>query len=386
MLGARARFLSLALLVTGCGGSDGSATKTEQKGTPTVPSPEATKGTPEQKAAPEQKGTPEQKAAPEPFVPAQPLPEITVTKPAAPCAELPALPGDASEARKALEPYAVALRRLACEPDLFAKSSTELAKALGLPADAKLEFSDLRGVRLELPGEPTVADVAAVFGIAEPRIHLKWQAYHPMTSLGTNPTTGAFDLWGPGKLWIGVENDVDRYGDDAGKEEVLPAPPETRVEKSVIVSMPDDVVAMAPDADAIPLVVAALEKLAARPQTLAGKPEDVATEVGLAGERFTLAETSSHSGDTVTRGVSIAPRRTTLPAPALAAALGLSDAKAICDNREHDKWSIKAGETTEIAWKGLVLDLWLSSPESDEKTVPLDGLEVTFIRVMPAKT
>jgi hypothetical protein len=88
--------------------------------------------------------------------------------------------------------------------------------------------------------------------------------------------------------------------------------------------------------------------------------------------------------DTVTRGVSIDPRRTTLPATELAAALGLSDPKAFSVNREHDVWNISASGTTQIVWKGLALELQLSSPKGDAGTQPLDGLEVTFITILPA--
>lgn len=361
----------LAWLATGCGATDG-APKPETRPTTAAPSPEPTK--------PE----PGPKAPPEPYVPARALPEITVTAPTTTCPELPALPGDASEPRKALHPYAVALRRLACEPELFGKSTSELREALGLPVAAELDFSGLRGVRLRLPGEPTVADVAAVFGIAEPRVHVTWQAYHPRTALGTNASSGAFDLWGPGKVWLDVVHEVDRYGDDAGEEKILPAAPEARVGVTVLVGMPEAVVAMKPDPDAIPLVVSALEQLAARPERLASKPDEVAAQVGLAGERFRVAETSLHSGDRVTRGVSIDPRRTTLPAAALATALDLPNPQATSVNREHDVWNMSAGGTTQIVWKGLALELQLSSPEGTAGTQPLGDLEVTFITIMPA--
>lgn len=373
MLSARVGSLVLAMLVNGCGGAPEGATP---KAKPTAPSPEpAPKPT---------TAEPTPKPTPVPYAPLRALPEITVTAPTTACPELPALPGDASEARKALHPYAGALRRLACEPELFGRSTSELREALGLPAEAEVDFSGLRGARLRLPGAPTVADVAAVFGIAAPQIYVTWQAYHPRTSLGTNPSTGAFDLWGPGKVWLGVAHEVDRYGDDVGKVAILPAPPELGVDLTVMVGMPDDVVAMKPDPDAIPLVISALEQLAARPEQLAGKPDEVAAQVGLAGERFRIAETSLHSRDRVTRGVSIDPRRTTLPAAELAAALGLSNPKATSVNREHDVWNMSAGETTQIGWKGLELELQLSSPEGNAETQPLGDLEVTFLTVMPA--
>jgi hypothetical protein len=227
-----------------------------------------------------------------------------------------------------------------------------------------------------------VADVTAVFGITNPQVHVTWQAYHPITMLGTNPTTGLFDLWGPGRVNLGVAHEVDRYGDDAGEEKILPAAGELAVSTSVIVGMPDSVVTTAPDPDAVPMVVAALELLAARPELLARPPAEVAAAVGLAGERFRVDDTSSHHADgTVERGVSIDPERTVLPAAALAEALALPDAKAVSVNREHDVWELQAGGTTRIAWKGLALDIGLSSPKDGDSPRPLGTLEVGFIRV-----
>ncbi|MCX4247685.1 hypothetical protein [Paraliomyxa miuraensis] len=388
MIEARRWLVWIAMLAMGCGG-----------GSPRGTAPSEGKGTPEAKDAPEGKGPIDTKASPEPtpitearperlqvpdpYVPTRALPEIIVNDPGSTCPELPALAADASEARKALHPHAVAVRRLACEPMLYGKTTEELRTELGLAPEAKVEISGIGSARLELPVELTVGDVAAVFGIATPSVHLTWQAYHARTSLGTNATTGAFDLWGPGRVWLSVRYEVDRYGDDSGKEKVLPAAPELSVASSISIGMPSAVVSIAPDPDAIPLIVTALDTLAAKPELLEGKPEEVAGQIGLAGERFRMAETSTHSGDTVTRGLSIDPRRTTVPAAALAAALGLPDPRAVNVNREHDVWQIEAGGTTEIPWKTLELEFDLSTPEDSAGTQPLGTLEVGFLAVMP---
>lgn len=175
------------MLVAGCGGAaEGTSSRAETKATPMSGAAPATKPTP----TPTPEATPNPALPSAPYVPTRPLPEIVVVDPASTCPELPALPTDASEDRKALHQRAAAIRRLACEPALFARTTDELRTALGLSPEDELEFSGLRGVRLRLPGEPTVADVAAVFGIASPQVHVTWQAYHPRTSLGTNPTTG----------------------------------------------------------------------------------------------------------------------------------------------------------------------------------------------------
>jgi hypothetical protein len=373
--------LSIAIigLSLGCGTAT-TGGKAEPEGGKAEPERKAEPGG---KAEPERKAEPEVKAEPKPYVPTRALPEIIVTNPGHACPELPAAAAAESESRKLLRPYAVALRRLACEPELFGKTTLELRNELDLPAEADLEFSGLRGVRLQLPEGLSVGDVAAVFGIETPQIHLTWQAYHAQTSLGTSATTGTFDLWGPGRLWLGVAHEVDRYGDDAGKEKILPAPSEAHVDATAMVGMPTAVVAMPPDADAIPLVVAAMEQLAARPELLAKDPAEVAKAIGLEGERFRLSETSLHTEGKVTRGISIASQRTTLPAAALVETLGLRDAKALNVNREHDVWNIEAGGTTEIPWKGLELSFDLSSPEGDMETQPLGDLEITFMTIRP---
>lgn len=395
--------LVLAGLLTGCagGGSDTATSQPRSASAGGVAAPEgaapgdaalegaAPEGAAPRDAAPGGAAAPQHPVTPglspttEPYTPTRALPEITVANPGAACAALPAPRARESEARAALRPYAVAVRRLACEPELYGKTSAELARALDLPADADLDFSGLRSVRLKLPEELSVGDLAAVFGIADPQIHVTWQAYHALTFLGTNATTGDFDLWGPGAVSIGVGHEVPRYGEDEGIEKIIPAPAELSASSWVYVGMPERVVGLKPDPDAIPLLVSALGQLAARPALLSGEPSKVKEEIGLSGERFRVSETSSRSEGKVTRGVGINPRRTTVPAAALADALGLVDAKAYNVNAEHDVWHIEAAGTTQIAWNGLELEFEVSSPESDDLRQPLGALEVEFVFVMP---
>jgi hypothetical protein len=364
MLGARSWVVSIAMLVLGCdgGAGEGTAPKPEVESAPTptpTPTPEAELPT----------GT---------HVPM--LPEIVVTNPGHACPELPALPADASEARKALHLYTVALRRLACEPELFRKTTDELRAELGLPAEAELDFSGLRDVQLKLPGQPTVADMAAVIGIDSPQIHVTWHAYLAIPRLGTNPTTAAFDRWGPGTMDLRVAYRVPRRRPGEPRLDVLPASPELAVRPSVIVGMPQAVVTMKPDPAAIPMLVTALERLTAEPELLAGELKEVAAGLGLQGERFSLWEPSSRSSDTIARSIGIAPGRTTLPAVELVNALGLRFARARCYNLEHDSWAVEVGTRTAIPWNGLELEIGLSSPRKRATVQPLEGLEVRSVR------
>jgi hypothetical protein len=236
---------------------------------------------------------------------------------------------------------------------------------------------------MTLPEGVTVGDLAVVLGIATPQVKLTWQAYHALTYLGTDPTSGDFDLYGPGTLHLTVGFEVDRYGADAGKEKVIAAPRDAVVGRAVRIGMSDATVKLVADADAVPLVISALEQLAASPEILALKPDEARPRIGLGDERYRVAETSIH-GATVTRGLSINPRRTVLPAADFAAALGLTGARATNVNREHDVWKLEAGGTTQLRWRGLELEVDVDVEHSDGNSVALDGLEVSFITVFPA--
>ncbi len=364
MLRSLALVMTLASLASGCADKPGAAA--------------ATIGEPAQVAAPA-KG-----ADPIPYTPRAALPTIEVSSAPPTCAALPTLGAEATEAQRRLAPYAAAIRRLACEPALYVKTTADLAAELGLPAEAELGFSGPRTTRLTLPEGVTVGDLSVAFGIAAPQVKLTWQAYHAITRLGTNPTSGDFDLYSPAIVRFGVDFEVDRYGDDAGKEKVIAAPHDAAVARTVQVAMTAAAVKFVADDDAVALVVSALEQIDADPGLLALKPDEAKLRMGLGDERYRVAETSVHS-TTITRGLSIDPRRTVLPAAGLAAALGLADARATNVNREHDVWKIEAGGTTQIRWRGLEIEIDVDVERGDRKSVALDGLEVSFMTIFPAK-
>jgi hypothetical protein len=324
-------------------------------------------------------------AANTPYTPRAALPTIEVSAAPTSCPAVPTLDAAATEAQRRLSPYAAALRRLACEPTLYTKTTAALVAELGLPAEAAVGFDGPRTASLTLPTGVTVGDLAVALGVAAPQVKVTWQAYHDITRLGTDPTSGDFDLYSPGTIRLDVDFEVDRYGPDAGKERVIAAPPDAAVGRSVQVAMSAEAVKIVGDDDAVPLVVSALEQLDASPELLALKPDEARPRIGLGDERYRVAETSIHGGAAIRRGLSINPRRTVLPAAALAAALGLADARATNVNREHDVWELEAGGTTQIRWRGLELSISVDVDVGDGPSVALDGLEVSFMTVFPAK-
>jgi len=296
---------------------------------------------------------------------------------------VPILGAEATEAQRRLTPYATALRRLACEPALYAMTNAALAAELGLPAEADVGFDGPRTTHVTLPEGVNVGDVAVALGIAAPQVKVTWQAYHAITRLGTDPTSGDFDMHGPGVVRIDVAFEVDRYGKDAGVVRVIAAPRDAEVGRTVRVEMSAAAVKVVGDDDAVKLLVSALEQLAASPELLKLQPGEAKPRIGLGDDRYRVSETSIH-GTTVVRGLGINPQRTVLPAADLAAALGLADAHATNVNREHDVWKLEAGGTTRIRWRGLELDVDVEVDRAEDKDVPLDGLEVSFMTVYPA--
>jgi hypothetical protein len=321
---------------------------------------------------------------PSPYTPSAPLPKIEVTAPTTGCVALPTLGAGATEAQRGLVGHAAAIRRLACEPALYTRTTAELAAELGLPAEAELGFDGPRTARLTLPKGVTVGDLAVALGIAAPQVKLSWSAYHPVTRLGNDPTSGDLDLFAPGAVRIDVDFEVDRYAKDAGVEKVIAAPRDTLVGRGVQIEMSSAAVKVVGDDDAAALVVSALAQIAASPEILGLKPDEARARLGLGDERYRVSEVSIH-GEEVVRGLGINPQRTVLPAAALAAGLGLDDAEATNVNREHNKWSMKAGGTTRILWRGLELGIHLDVERTESKNVPLAGLEVSFMSIYAAR-
>lgn len=322
--------------------------------------------------------TPEPQPTPvEPFVPKTALAPIEVNAPAFECPALPeSISGPSIE-------IARVLRRLACEPELFGLSADDLAAKLELPVGVAVSFTDPAAVMVEITNMPPVTELAAALGIDKPVARLQWVAYHDQWWLGSNPETGELDRYRPGVINIQVLHEAEE-SDPPGK--VVPLTAEMKATSGhVMVGMPDGVVNLAPDPEAVTQLATAMQILAAKPAMLAEEPEAVAEQLKLAGERFRVARTSLHGDGTKIDGISFQPLRTVIPADALATALGLVDARAASINREHDVWKIEAGSTTAIPWKGLELAIDVEPLEKRDKTTTLAGATVEFITILPMR-
>lgn len=333
-------------------------------------------------AAPDPAPDPDPQAAPELYTPTTAVPPTTVTAPPGSCDPLPATPKDADAGRKHAAALAGVIRRLSCEPELYAKSALELSETLELPEDITVSFSGPTSVRVETPSWPRAKVLADALGIKEPAARLHWNAYHDQWYLASDPETGGLDLFEPGNVTIMVSHDADR-DDPMGK--IVSVTDDMDLGGVVFVSMPEGTVTMAVDPEGLKQMVAAMEVLAADPTMMAKQPEEVAKQLGLEGERFRVAGTSLHRGDTKINGISIQPMRTRIEADALAKALGLENARAVNTNREHDVWNVEVGGTTQLSWRGIRLEIDVDVADGGDRHTTLAGAEAGFISMMPAE-
>lgn len=319
-------------------------------------------------------------AKPELYTPGSAVPPISIAAPGRDCPPLPRLARDTGDEAKHARKIAEVIRRLSCEPEQFAKSAEALNDALALDGDLTVSFSGPTTARIETKTWPTAKQLANALGIEKPGARLHWNAYHDQWYLASDLETGALDLFGPGEATIMISHEADR-DDPMGK--VVPLTDEMKLRGFVSVSMPESAATMAPDVEGLKQLAAAMRVLAADPSNLAKEPEEVAKILQLEGERFRLARTSLHSGDSKIDGISIQPMRTRIPADELANALGLKDAVARNANREHDVWKVKHGGSTDASWSGVVLEIRVDVAEKGNRETTLKGAEVEFISLRP---
>jgi hypothetical protein len=317
----------------------------------------------------------------EPFVPRTAVPTIAVDAAPGECPALPQPPAEASESVKRAAVLAAAVRRLACEPALFAEPVAELRATLGLPAEIELTFVDPAGVTLRADPPPGARELATALGIDEPVARLRWNAYHDEWTMGSHPKTGALSGFSPGVITISVQGPDAVDGDPEGK--VIPITDDMTLQATIGVGLADGLVAMQPDPEGVRQLATALRILAADPARLADEPAKVEASLRLGGERFRVARVSTHSGDGKIDGISIQPMRTAIPADELASALGLEDARAVNVNREHGVWEVEAGDTTQLAWEGVELQIQVDPADDRAQTAPLEGGLVGFVSMKP---
>ena len=308
--------------------------------------------------------------------PSTTFPAPIINEPALDCPELPPLAKQANKVAERAAQLAAVMRRVACDPQLYALSTATLAKTLRLPPGVLVRFNSANGINLAIQDMPPTRALAAALGIDEPVARLDWDAYHDQWWLGSNAETGELDRFGPGVINIGLSHDAEQ-DDPQGK--VVALEDSMQAGGGVIIAMPDEVVSLGPDPEGLAQLAAAMSVLAATPDLMNKEPVDVARKLGLVHERFRVARASVHTGKDELDGISFQPMRTRIPADELAAAIGLEDAKAQNVNREHDVWQVSVAGSTQLKWRGIVLEIEIEVADGNDRTTALAGAAVEFI-------
>jgi hypothetical protein len=367
--------LALPFLLIACPSTD----KPDPVADPTDRTTSTTPDKPETKA-PEAPETPPGPAAL--YTPTTDVPPTSINFPGGSCPKLPKPDAKANEDAKRTAQLAAALRRAACEPQLYAMPANDLSAELDLPSGVTVSFNSPGGLTFAIEPAPSTKDLAAALGIKKPVARLRWNAYHDSWWLGSNPDNGELDLYSPGVINIGLSHEADR-DDPQGK--VVAFQESMAMGASIWVGMPDGVVTMGPDGEGMKQLTSAMSVLAGDPAMLDKEPEDVAKLLQLEGERWRVARTSLHSEGNVINGISIQPMRTLIPADALADALGIEDAKAENVNREHDVWNMSGGAkgSTQLSWKGISIEIDVTPADGSNRTTTLAGATADFISIRP---
>lgn len=256
--------------------------------------------------------------------------------------------------KNAYSPVAKAARRLACEPALFLLAGSELRKELALPDDHKVELVGASTVTLRFPKGKS-AELAAAMGatgaIAKRRNAGAWG--WRIWDLVTDTKTGAFELWGPGKIHIGVG--VDEAGKD-DKVETLGLEHAT-LDGYLAVTMPEDVLPRVDDTVASQHLLAGLNKIADDKKNLAAEPAEIAELAGLASERFRLSRRAIGTGPDAIKGIDVWTARTQIAAGPVIEALELSGTIEHDHAHDSDGYLLYLSGKSEFGWRGLKVEL-----------------------------
>lgn len=279
----------------------------------------------------------------------QPLPAIELLAAPQECPPLAELAADAPESQRKLVPLAVALRSVACAPEVFGQPLATARETLEIPKSMPLKLGR-RYARFELGDEPVlVGDLLAALGVSDAKMHLQ-QGMMPVWIV-------EITTWGPGHVRIPIAADRHEAQPNGTVVEIAA---DANIAGAVSVTMPPESLRFADDPHAGALLAAALSKLAEQPDLLGKDPEQVHAELATLGERFELYRYSEGSGEEQRVGFSIRPLRTELVAADFATALGL-DAAAHETRQIYDanpNRLVNDGETP-FTWKGLQLDVEL---------------------------
>lgn len=313
--------------------------------------------------------------------PLPPLPDtpthFNVTTPPAANAQCKPLPTKKNE----FSPVAAATRRLACEPALFLLSGSELRKELALPADHTVELGGTSSVSLRFPKGKS-ADLAAAMGVtgavAKRRNAGAWG--WRIWDLVTDPKSGAFELWGPGKIHIGVN--VDEAGRD-DKVETLDLEHAT-VDGYIGVTMPESVLPRVDDTLASQHLVAGLNKIADDKKNLSAEPPEVAKLAGLTSERFRLSRRAVGTGPDSIKGIDVWTARTQIAAGPVIEALELSGKIEHSRAHDSDEHLLFLGTKSEFGWRGLKVELRFEKREGPAADGAYGAWLLEGITLMPS--
>lgn len=373
----RERALLLSFLLCGCTGTTPEVDKapSEAEGTAKkAPEP----ATPEP-ATPEPAPKPEQQKPVEPFVPTTPFMAGTIIAPPFECAELPK-----SRKGPTLE-IARALRRVACEPELFLLPEADVEAKLEVQNAAYIQVYEPRKVSFELkdPGDdefddktaPTLAGMAKALGIDKPVARLddagaKWW-------LDSGSDDGKLARFGPGVIEIQIEYPGAKR-DQPGQAVPLNA---EMVILNMWVRAPEHVLELRPDVEGMTQLTTALQFLAANPEKVTDL--DLHEQLKMTDERWSPGRTTDGSSGETKQGYSVWVNRTVVPLGELLEKMGLVGEKAPTIVQEYNYWHLEFEASRWIPWNGLTLKFEVKplADGKDDPTFPITGARLSRVTV-----
>ncbi|MEZ4231713.1 MAG: hypothetical protein R3B89_21235 [Polyangiaceae bacterium] len=227
-------------------------------------------------------------------------------------------------------------RELACKPELFYKSTSDVEAALKLPPEVKFRFSGPRSAELRFEQGPKAAEFALAMGVKTPVITTAnsgaWATRN--WHLGSNVNSGDLELWEPGVVSVGVAHSGEAK-DTIGTVKPVADEPLTGY---ITVSMPESVVEVKDDEVALKMLHHALTKLAGARSLLQEEPEAIAKKLGIDDSRFRVSRVSVGTGPSAIKGIDIWMARTQIAAAPVLTTFGFKG--KIEHERAHDSDSI----------------------------------------------
>lgn len=273
-----------------------------------------------------------------------------------------------------------AVRRLSCEPALYFLTAEKLHTELALPADHTVSFVGPSSVSIAFP-PARAADLAAGMGVkgAVAARSNKGPWGFRIWNMVTDPVAGKLDHYEPGIAIIGVKVDTTKIDD---KVESTPLG-DSKLDGSLIVTMPSTVLALKDDEIAVSMLVDALARIASNKASLGKEPEKVAKEHGLHDDRFRVSRRSIGTGAGAVNGIDVWTARTRIAAGPVIEGLGLSGKIEPKRATDTDDYVLYSGQSDEHAWRGLKIELVFEEREGDPASGPYGGYVLEGVLLMP---